>query len=306
VCGAVGDDTTPAICCDKATNGLFQSGAGAACNGDYNCCSFHCYWGTPVGRYGQCCSWPGQGCSDDQDCCNGTDQGHTGVMCGTSVNPEPSRCCIKSNVTNITTCTANSQCCGGECTNGNCCIHDQAMSCANDTDCCSNVPHCKTPGAGGQCVQCLADSDCSAGLECTNNACVAKGGVGASCTGGRDCCSTLCQLGKCKANNAVGFPCCTDPDCGVGLECENHVCAALAGPGQPCSLTHHCFSQACKGCSVGGQQILECTQPIICYIDAGTTGLCCSPAGEFCPVPGACLSNAPCCNACNSTTGKCN
>ena len=145
-------------------------------------------------------------------CFNGVQDGdETGVDCGGSCAPCQTR----------PVCTADSDCDGGYCINGEC----RSVACRQNSDC-----------PGGECVsgvcqslECTVDGDCDGG-DCVNGRCRAP-----TCTRDTDCESGNCVGGVCRP------PACTiDDDCEDG-ECEENICLA---PNE-CSLDRDCASGRC-------------------------------------------------------------
>jgi hypothetical protein len=191
---------------------------GVACTRALDCCSTGCL----SGKCGGQCKVIGDGCAANADCCSnvceagecqvdmpnrdcrptGEDCGKgSGSGCCNTCNKQTGRCdfgpdtCFAQGVA----CTADAQCCHGECLSGTCttlCVA-QAGACTADADCCSVscvAGQCQPPpgaGAGG-----------SSGVG--GNTGVGGGAAtctltGQSCASDGACCSSNCFGGFCEA-----------------------------------------------------------------------------------------------------------
>ena len=114
---------------------------------------------------GECCLANGDQCSADTDCCIGSCDADSGV------------CCISAGEA----CTVDGDCCSGNCAAGTgvCCI-STGSACTADAECCSGICDAFT----GTCIATLL-------------------AIGAPCSSGEDCLSTMCGSGVCCAGSTV-------------------------------------------------------------------------------------------------------
>jgi len=158
---------------------------------------------------------------------------------------------------------------GAACTTGQC--PGAGAACTSDAACAAPFRRCDTSVAGGQCVQCLADGDCGAGLLCdpTARRCVEclPGGAGA--------CSANLAGARCTAAGVCG--CASDADCGgvtSGRVCDPTTSRCVPG----CHATGNVCPDA-VACSSATDAIGQCQSPPApdAGADAGTdTG----PSGD--------------------------
>jgi hypothetical protein len=168
-------------------------------------------------------------------------------------------------------------------------------SCSSDSDCSSAARHCLS--GLGQCVACLGDSDCPAGSNCENDACLPRRG----CTVAEDCPSSMP-----KCNVAVGIceRCLFDADCSASQACIDNRCVSFVAcvnslncPGMlvcdqtvsrcvECRSDADCGSEATKVCR-GATCHPRCTSDANC---AAPTPKCDVPAGACV----ACVSATDC------------
>jgi hypothetical protein len=101
--------------------------------------------------------------------------------------------------------------------------------------------------------ECKGDKDCSPGLECVENRCVAPEGPPPECEENDDCPpGELCTAGRCAPG------CVEDPDCPDGSICEAGSCAPGCNDDGDCVFGDVCDEGSC---------IAACTAPSDCTED---------------------------------------
>jgi hypothetical protein len=128
---------------------------------------------------------------------------------------------------------------------------------------------------GACCTPCGSGCCPSLTHECRNDTCCKQ--VGVACRGNAQCCSGLCQNGRCKAHTCVD----TD-DCRSGEQCCQGKCV-------PCPQNGQCFADGTCGCPGVWCPPSENFDEGSCCVGCSTG--CCPTAGAV----GACI----CC------TGSC-
>jgi hypothetical protein len=225
---------------DDGGGGINCVGIGEACEANVECCG------------GKACEPDGAGgkrCTDTSFCVAG------GGACD-----QASECCSLS--------------CNGSCqTDGGLC-KPADTDCASDQECCSNICDgtCQKLGTacatlGEVCSSEGVDQDCCS-LNCQNfgsgsdpdlrcarsSSCGARGEI---CVVDNDCCSGVCDGGRCPTQSQVG---------------------GQRFAGEPCLKDSDCASYACASEFVGG--------PKVCQFLGG-----CRPAGEICSDSFQCCSD---------------
>ena len=122
---------------------------------------------------------------------------------------------------NCDVCTPSSSSCAADLATVSSCSPDgQAL---NMNKCMTSTPHCV---GNGQCIQCLAASDCPAPPECYSRSCSGAGsctqtglGLNAQCAGNTKFCTAANSCVQCN----VPSQCPTPPTC-YGATCNNNVC----------------------------------------------------------------------------------
>jgi len=131
---------------------------------------------------------------------------------------------------------------------------------------------------------CRSDSDCCAGVFCTNGMCVGCRFNNAACTANGQCCSANCGGGVCCVDNyhyATNAQCSSDGDCCTGLECNS--------------------DRECMPCGNDGAQCIDardCCAGLVC--GAESTCMTCRGSGEIC------IDSFDCCGglSCNGEEEK--
>lgn len=121
-------------------------------------------------RHQRCCGSelpPAAACASSGECCDG-------LTCLDSTCCRPPRSACPTQVCQPT--GACNSCCNRNCTDGMCC-NGPSQSCSADTDCCAGL-ECSDQGAC--CVQ--AGGPCQAGSECCNGQCTGAGMCLTECT----------------------------------------------------------------------------------------------------------------------------
>ncbi len=186
-------------------------------------------------------------------------------------------------------CTANSECCTGNCANGSC----QPPTCTSDNQACSS---------NGQCCS----GTCANGT-CTplNNSCKT---LGNACTGNAQCCSQFCQNGICSQPSYCGQ---NGDTCQKPTDCCGGICTIAQGKtvgicGQPAGTGAQCTAidgtlcgsttNSDAGFTDGG---LPACGGACCSRDCAPWGptkvLICQPASGCKPVGDICSKNTDCC-----------
>jgi len=241
----------------------------SGCSDNSPCCSGHC--GTKGEVNGQCCSFVGEACNKDSDCCllSGGDVQNTPDLKCADGDVNQHTCCLTSGAT----CSTSGSCCSGSCVSGQCfCFTNQA--CYSDQECCSghcNSSHVCTPIANGQYCWGAGESAPSAG-GCDSGVCLDING-GDPDIGGLGTCSD-CAVGKGCTDNA---------DCCAGQHCNAAACKA-------------CIPDSQNGCNVDN----DCCNSTNHYCFGGFCD--CMQTGTH-----TCTRNNMCCSgSCNTGTGACN
>jgi hypothetical protein len=186
-CGTGGEGCCSGIC-HGSKKGSGTCGEcypnGQACLDDDDCCSGYCDNCNSKGACTCQCYSNGSACTSSQQCCSGLCIGGACESCaGQNQSCASAPCCSPllcdsgtetclACVNNGSTCTANSQCCSGNCSGGTC------------------VPACLANG-----------SSCSSASQCCGGACAPQGYCmtcqtsGEGCTAGWQCCSGNCVIG---------------------------------------------------------------------------------------------------------------
>lgn len=130
----------------------------------------------------------------------------------------------------------------------------------------------------------------------TGGVCASAAAAGASCTKPLECCSNLCEGGKCVATASV---CTSNGDaCTTGTQCCSATCtggkcqgnATCQGPGATCAKGFDC----CAGTCNGG----KCVAPPATGDGGTAAGACLVPEAD-------CTASASCCSGrCEPVTGK--
>ncbi len=134
-------------------------------------------------------------------------------------------------------------CDGLECEPGLLCIEGTCGAPGSPSDACVTDDACAPPlrclagacaalsSTGGPCTD---DAGCAVGLVCGTNGCEAA--PPPPCADAADCgnLSACVTVPRCATPVAVGGVCSGDPGCEAGLFCDNGLCAALPGDGEPC------------------------------------------------------------------------
>lgn len=245
------DGCDPVIGCEHSNN-VAPCNDGVFCTSDDVCANGECQ------GFGESC--PGQICDEANNTCSGClDDGH----CDDG-NPCTDDGCVSSHCENTPNtsgcddglfCTATDICAEGLCIgSGDTCTPQQSCDEVND-----------------MCVDCLADSDCDDGHQCTTNTCVAGACAAVnhtlSCDDGLFCTANdVCADGACVGS---GDPC-------QGQICDesNNICATCLSAAE-CDDSNPCTSDACNAGS--------CT-------NTPNTGSC--DDGLFCTVTDSCVQGA--------------
>ncbi len=219
-------------------------------------------------------------------------------------------------------CGAGTACGPGlTCVDGVCC--DQACDGACES--------CNLAGSVGRCAyderdlglcppgqQCAGRDDCralnreacQAGADCLSANCEPQVGI----RGARVCCAQACggQRDSCSSNGSSCVECESAADCPNG--CNNGLCNDLRRPGELCTLSDQCSTQACvrdqndpslsRCCpSCGAGQLCtssgQCVNP-----PAGQGGAC--GAGRSCAVGLTCVDGTCCESSCTGVCEQCN
>eukprot|EP00820_Chromera_velia_P015495 Cvel_25377.t1-p1 / transcript=Cvel_25377.t1 / gene=Cvel_25377 / organism=Chromera_velia_CCMP2878 / gene_product=Keratin-associated protein 5-1, putative / transcript_product=Keratin-associated protein 5-1, putative / location=Cvel_scaffold2867:1-8048(-) / protein_length=1289 / sequence_SO=supercontig / SO=protein_coding / is_pseudo=false len=149
-----------------------------------------------VGQPGDCCSGI---CSDDRPLSTSSSEG----VCKSAAGDQ---------------CRSDADCVRPlACDGGRCCASGGGR-CVDSRDCCGEF----VCDSGGQCKgglgsSCIADTDCTDGLECSGQSLDCCGSIGSACVVGPDCCSGECTDGSCA-----------DADPPIPPECANGGEAGLA------------------------------------------------------------------------------
>jgi hypothetical protein len=180
-------------------------------------------------------------------------------------------------------------------------------------------------GPGSQCVEAGALCDRQAGAACCTGVCGLDGvcpeannlcrSAGEMCNGGTDCCSNVCNGGKCSSTQCldVGTSCTTPEQC-CTKTCTGGKCAQLTGTtcdvlGQACASGAECCSKNCQNgvctrawtCNANGDictRNAECCGNS-CSVNDGGVGFCKAITGGG---GGGCTQDG---NPCSGGTGCC-
>ena len=213
------------------------------------------------------------------------------------------------NCTNLgVACTANGDCCSGNCAQGAC----QPPSCTSDNQACtSNGQCCGGACDNGKCTPASSTcktlgNSCTAGSECCSAFC--SGGIcaqpsycgqnGDICKSNTDCCGGLCQIPQNKTVGLCGQPASTGAQCSL---LDGMLCASSQNGGDggfnPDSGLPNCGGACCsRDCAPWGA-----THVLICQPASG-----CKPVGDICTKSSDCCGGLPLNNQPPSPPGVCN
>ena len=204
-------------------------------------------------------------------------------------------------------CTEGNECrIGNQCLDGVCVTsssfhgYGTGESCEDDTNCYSGrncvgrvldlgitVGYCAPAGCGDHNVACNLDRDCCTGV-CDNGKCthtvVGKRAKSFYCTNNTQCASGNCNDSRCSGDyNRPGIPCSLDSDCTSGVCYDGRCRADCVGNGTACSTNGDC----CSGICANGT----------CAAACATIGNWCSKTSDCCTgkcVKGACYEQTSC------------
>jgi len=264
----------------------------------------------------------GASCTDARVCSSGYCV--NGACCSTSSCPTGSTCnyvgaagSCRKNIGQP--CAANGECGSYRCADGVCCNTTCGGSCdrcnlTGYVGTCRNAalgtpgnPACANNfvcnGATGACpTSCTGDQMCASGYYCTSGACVAKLGLGATCTSNNQCALGNCIDGFC-CNNACGGAC---DRCNLATKgtCSNAAAGTVGSP--------TCGGYLCNGSTATCPT--SCTADTNCasgYYCNGTTCVAKKADGVACVDKKECVStfcaDGYCCNsACSNACDRCN
>lgn len=290
---------------------------GFACGPDEVCSDGLCRCGdtrSPTPGSTACNSTIGEACCGDA--CrnvrnNANHCGGCGLRCGRAGTPET---CVAGACTcssDAATPASGPACRGG----APFCGPSGCIECLRNDDCEAETPFCDGSGA---CVECLMDSHCDDGNECTDDTC--SGGActhpartgactGGTCLGGA-CCTGCNDAGTCRTGD-------TNATCGLGgvdcTTCTPPADMCVGGSCVECTRNGHCDDgNECTddSCSDGTCTISDRTGT--CESGAGTcvSGMCCTGCVQSgtCE-PGtsasACGTGGGACLSCTGETGIC-
>lgn len=238
------------VACGEGACVLGEAGdapIGAACDDDTDCRGLSC---VDAGDGGRCL----RPCEADGDCadgerCRGPEEGCGGCAPDGDTSPFGALC------------GAPEDCASGMCV-------EDAFGAVCSTACTDACPEGFTCDGGGQC---LRDAPGGAGL-------------GAPCSGPRDCASALC------ADLLGGEPACTDEcdpgsPCPSGFECVDRDGTSLCQPsgalvGDGCKSNDDCVSQLCgnfdefHACTEACSEVAPCPGGLVCQTGGATEGYC--------------------------------
>ncbi|HEX8823723.1 MAG TPA: hypothetical protein VF794_27625 [Archangium sp.] len=157
-------------------------------------------------------------------------------------------------------------------------------------------------GPGSVCVVAGAQCDRQQGAACCTGVCGVDGvcpqsnnlcgSSGVACSVGTECCSNVCNAGKCSVTQCVdvGASCSTAEQC-CTKTCTNGTCADLPDTSDTCKVLGQSCSNADNCCSQNCQNGL-CARAYICNAN-----------GDICTRDGECCGNA--CTATDGGVGRC-
>lgn len=132
-------------------------------------------------------------------------------------------------------------------------------------------------GVNGSCTAytapggaCTAGTSVECGPEgyCLSGTCIARLGVGASCSGASCQSGLTCSGSKCVVLGDPGAACTADAQCKRYLRCASNLCTdALAPTGAACSYTPQCDNAYCPGTNVCTALVPDgqtCTSDVSC------------------------------------------
>lgn len=226
--------------------------------------------------------------STDESCSlpGGTTPACCSLMC-VDTNSDLTHC---GNCTTVCSSTAANQCAGGMC------------RCGANPACTGTTPLCK---AGGTCVQCLADANCS--TQPTNKACNTTTNTCVQCTANANCTGTpTTPICKTATNSCV--QCTASADCSG--QATNKACDTTTNSCVQCVTSTDCAGQAVnKACDTTTHQCVRCVGNSDCNsgeqcktsnhtcVDCVDNGGCSAPTGQCDTATNtcrACVNNADC------------
>jgi len=268
-------------------------------------------------------------CDSDADCDSGESCSAQGLCRSDSICESDTEC-RDDQICNAGSCTAP-QCTQptGQCGTYACSLGRCTTYCASDSSCrpgatCSGGS-CFEPGSRANDFTCTTDTICQSKHCCTNNfgirscqpSCLKP--VGATCSLGVECASSLCCPTKGKTPLSCSAVACSELaecdsslDCSNGRECAAGKCVEPAPvpqkTGASCSTSAQCLSAICQAntCRAATGNLcavdVECeTGHVCCPSVAGKDRLCSGGDGKCKGSVGApCSADADC------STGRCN
>jgi hypothetical protein len=283
--GCRGDncDRTLQICIDLRPDGQ-------PCFHDYQCSRRYC--DTLTQQCGRRAN--GQPCADDSDCQRRNCDLESG-LCGL---PDGQQC------------NRDEDCQGGTCARDGCVTRQPVNgSCSRDEECISDRCWNDT------CVsRCTDDAACGPDAWCedrTRNICLPLRDDGESCGDAENACrSGWCSTdGVCGKKPRIGDRCSGMLDCAPFGQCQNNVCVAKAGPGEPCQgydgciAPYVCLEGSCQKMSLQCRPAArgeQCTYFAVCepsLFCSPFSGFTCEPRvaeGERCMLDWQCLRGLEC------------
>jgi hypothetical protein len=186
------------------------------------------------------------------------------------------------------TCSQATECCSLSC-DGTCQAEGELCSpsgttCGSDQECCSNICSGTCQALGGACST-LGETCASVGWSdgCCSKYCEDMGGGdlrcarsstcgarGEMCIEDLDCCSGVCQDGRCPSQDQIGQKRFAGEPCQVDSDCASYACASRV-PGGPRTC------QFLGGCRPTGE---ICSDDWQCCSDIHWTGGQCNPNGS--------------------------
>ncbi|HEY1536159.1 MAG TPA: hypothetical protein VGF76_19195, partial [Polyangiaceae bacterium] len=173
---------------------------------------------------------------------------------------------------NCDVCSPSSSSCAADMSTMSSCSPDGQTLSMNK--CMATTPHCV---GNGQCIQCLATTECPTPPECYSKSCSGAGsctqsglGLNAPCAGGTKFCTAANNCVQCNTAAQCGTP----PPC-YGATCNNNVCGTMPLPSGTCA----------QGFCNGAGSCVQCVNNANCsglgVSSLCRSGSCVNPAEEI-------------------------
>jgi hypothetical protein len=156
---------------------------------------------------------------------------------------------------------------------------------------------------GGLGAACTGSSECQSHLSCRSGLCAGRGGAGDPCTAGCESGLFCDATSTCRPLQGEGAACASDFECARDLYCPAGTCASLPAEGETCRDRFNeprcdgdlrCVDSVCRAPNAEGA---TCTATAECYWGSRCLAGTCQPIfglGDVCDRSDQCVSGASC------------